>query len=80
MLSRIMKEFKQSDGLINLDDLSHRLDIERSALDGMLETLIRQGKLKEVINEQPDCTSCDHNYGCNCSCSSSQSGKVFALN
>jgi hypothetical protein len=46
----------------------------------MLGTLVRQGKLKEVINEQPDCTACGHNCASNCSCGSSQFGKVFILN
>jgi hypothetical protein len=48
MLSRILKEFYESGGAVNLNELSCRLGVERSALDGMLETLVRQGKLREV--------------------------------
>ncbi len=48
MLTRILKEFRESKGAISLNDLSRRLGVEQSVLAGMLETLVRQGKLREV--------------------------------
>jgi hypothetical protein len=48
MLSRILREFKESGGTISLSELSRRLGVERSALDGMLEVLVRQGKLNHL--------------------------------
>jgi hypothetical protein len=48
MLSEILKEFRESGGIVSLNELSRHLGLERSALDGMLETLVRQGKLREV--------------------------------
>jgi hypothetical protein len=48
MLSQIVKEFKDSGGTIDLAELSRRLDVEPSALDGMLEVLVRQGKLNHL--------------------------------
>jgi hypothetical protein len=60
MLSQILKEFRESGGaIISLNGLSRRLGVERSALDGMLETLVRQGKLREV------CAS-GSSGGCHC--------------
>jgi hypothetical protein len=48
MLSQIVKELKESGGTIDLAELSRRLGVERSALDGMLEVLVRQGKLNHL--------------------------------
>jgi hypothetical protein len=48
MLSQIVNEFRESGGVISLNELSRRLGVERSALDGMLEILVRQGRLYEV--------------------------------
>lgn len=45
MLSRILREFKEAGGAIDLAELSRRLGVEPSALDGMLEVLVKQGKL-----------------------------------
>ena len=48
MLARILKEFRESDGGVNLNELGRRMGVERSALDGMLATLVRQGRLREI--------------------------------
>jgi hypothetical protein len=48
MLFQILKEYRESGGVIDLNDLSRRLGVDRHALDGMLETLVHQGKLHEV--------------------------------
>jgi DNA-binding IclR family transcriptional regulator len=48
MLSQILKEFKESGGTIDLAELSRRLGVEPSALDGMLEVLVRRGKLNHL--------------------------------
>jgi hypothetical protein len=60
MLSQILKEFRESDGAISLKELSCRLGVERGALDGMIETLVRQGRLREV------CTAGAASVGCYC--------------
>jgi hypothetical protein len=59
MLSRILKELRNSGNVIDLDGLSKRLGVERSALDGMLVTLVRQGRLREVCTAGPS-------GGCHC--------------
>ena len=48
MLSQIVKEFKESGGTIDLVELSRKLGVEPSALNGMLETLVRQGRLQKT--------------------------------
>ena len=78
MLTRILKEFRESEGNINLNELGWRLGIERSALDGMLATLVRQGKIKEVGNEKAACAGCAQNT--TCPYAGGVSGKIFRLN
>jgi DNA-binding HxlR family transcriptional regulator len=66
MLSRIIKELKRAGGAIDLNELSRRLGVQRSALDGMIETLVRKGRLREVeVGEIPPmCASCAKRSGC----------------
>ena len=77
MLSKILSEFRQTDGPVDLRDLSQRLDIDRSALEGMLETLVRQGKLKEITSE--GCARCDRSGTCAHGEQAWAQGKVYAL-
>ena len=58
MLVRIIDEFKKADGLLDLNELSRRLGVERSALEGMLQLLVRQGKLREVGAGTEACAHC----------------------
>lgn len=53
MLSQILRTFRDSGGAISLEELRRRLGVDRSALDGMLDTLVRQGRLREVSGECP---------------------------
>jgi len=66
MLSRIIKELERAGGVIDLNELSRRLGVQRSALDGMIETLVRKGRLREVeVGEPPPmCASCAERRGC----------------
>jgi hypothetical protein len=78
MLSQIVKEFKESGGTIDLAELGHRLGVEPSALDGMLEMLVRQGRLNHL------CAGASGDCGGSCqSCgyyrSSANMGMVYEL-
>ncbi len=66
MLSQIIKELERAGGVIDLNELSRRLGVQRSALDGMIETLVRKGRLREVgVGEPPPtCASCAERSGC----------------
>jgi hypothetical protein len=47
MLNQILQEIKTSKGPMSLPALSHKLGIERGALEGMLMYWVRKGRLKE---------------------------------
>lgn len=66
MLSQIIKELERAGGVIDLNELSQRLGVQRSALDAMIETLVRKGRLREVeMGETPPvCASCAKRSGC----------------
>jgi predicted transcriptional regulator len=64
MLSRILKEFERAAGPMDLNELSQSLGIERSALEGMLGLLVRQGKLREIRPGSETCTHCDSRLSC----------------
>lgn len=59
MLSRILDEIRSAGSAVNLDELSHRVGVERSALEGMIDLLVRQGKLQDddafSAAVMPDC-------------------------
>ena len=79
MLSEILKLFRQTGEPLNLNELSHRLRIERNALEGMLETLVRQGKLKEVNVGSEVCVQCSHRSSCKHLQTGGILGKVYEL-
>jgi len=64
MLSRIIKELERAGGAIDLNELSRRLGVQRSALDGMIETLVRKGRLREVNVGSPGCANCAKRSAC----------------
>jgi hypothetical protein len=47
MLQQVLRELREANGPLSLDELSRRLDIERGALDGMVQTLVRLGRLRD---------------------------------
>ena len=79
MLSKIIKAFEQADGSMDLNELSQSLDVERSALQGMLELLVRQGKLREITPGSEICDNCSSRFGCTHLHAGSQGGKVYEL-
>jgi hypothetical protein len=56
MLSQLIQLLEENDGEVNLADLSRRLDAQSSAVSGMMETLIRKGRVIEI---RPECGVCD---------------------
>jgi len=47
MLTRLLEELEAAQQPLTLEELSARLDIEPAALEGMLRTLMRMGKLRD---------------------------------
>ncbi len=46
MLRRVLQELEAARGPLSLDELSRQLGIERDALNGMLQALVRLGHLR----------------------------------
>lgn len=59
MLSLIMHEFEKEDTPLTLDGLSRRLKVEKRALEGMLDVLVRKGKLRLDSDSNFDSDSCN---------------------
>jgi hypothetical protein len=79
MLIEILKAFKEADGPLDLAELSRRLGTERSALEGMLATLVRQGKLREVNPGSAECSHCAGRRSCAHLQAGNLMGKVYEL-
>ena len=78
MLTEIMKAFREADKPMDLKELSRALGTDLSALEGMLETLVRQGKLKEVNIGGATCGNCHGKASC-AALQSGMIGKVYEL-
>jgi hypothetical protein len=47
VLTQVLQELESAQGAVSLDDLSRKLGVERSALEGMIAFWVRKGRLKE---------------------------------
>jgi hypothetical protein len=64
MLKQILAEFEQSPATLCLDELSRKLAVTPSALEGMLETLVQRGRLLAISATHSACQSCPARAGC----------------
>ena len=64
MLGRIIEAIRAAGKPMCLADLSRHLDIEESALEGMLETLVARGRLRTIRFEGDACATCPVRGGC----------------
>lgn len=78
MLLQIIEEFRRARGVIARGELGQRLGVEMSALEGMLQLLVRQGKLREVGNGTETCAHCPVS-GCAPPGGSGAAGRVYQL-
>jgi hypothetical protein len=69
MLSRILIEIEASAGALTLSELQSRLEIERSALEGMLQHLVRTGRLLDEDAASANLGEVCGSGGCGASCS-----------
>lgn len=63
MLKNILLQFENSQTLLSLNQLSIKLNVEPSALQGMLEHLVQIGKLEKEISGadcETVCSQCTH--------------------
>lgn len=54
LLREVLRELEAAEGPVNMNALSQKLGVERSALEGMIQFWVRKGRLKddERENEQ----------------------------
>lgn len=61
MLQRILRELESAKGAANLNELSRKLDVEQSALEGMVQFWVRKGRLMDedaaALNARAFCAS-----------------------
>ena len=56
MLQRILNEFESAGGGISINELGQRLGVERSALEGMIDYLVRKGILRDEAAATMECS------------------------
>ena len=79
MLAEIIKAFEENEGPVDLVRLGREMGVELTALEGMLQTLVRQGKLKEVLPGSETCMDCPRSSGCTYLQSGESGGKVYEI-
>lgn len=64
MLAAVLQAVREAGRPMCLSDLSAALHIEESALEGMLETLVRRGRLRAIEFTDDGCAACPLKGGC----------------
>jgi hypothetical protein len=64
MLGRILTTIRDAGRPLCLSDLRRELDVEESALEGMLQTLISRGRLRALRFDDAGCGGCPVRSGC----------------
>jgi len=75
MLQQVLHEIENANAPITLQTLSHRLNIEPSALQGMIDFWVRKGRLRDDDAVADDCSP---SGGCSDSCGGA-SGCAFVV-
>lgn len=76
MLNQVLLEIELARNGLNLSELSHKLDIDQSALDGMIQFWVQKGRLVDDDVEEGD--SCSTIDSCGRSCTG-KSTCAFAM-
>ncbi|MEX1248099.1 MAG: FeoC-like transcriptional regulator [Anaerolineales bacterium] len=60
MLSRVLREMQAAQGTLRLDELAAKVNIEPSALKGMIEFWVGKGRLQmgDEVNASPCAATC----------------------
>lgn len=75
MLKRVLQEIESSPGTLNINELSRKLDIDRSTLEGMIQHLVRTGRL---VDDDASAEECGINGNCGSTCPGAASCIFFA--
>lgn len=68
MLHQLLREIESAQGSLNLNELAHKLNIERSALEGMIQFWVRKGRLKDDSQTVMDFPGCSSSSACGHAC------------
>jgi hypothetical protein len=63
MLTKILKLLREAQGPLSVTELATQLDVDISALEGMLDQLVRQGKLLKSEEMTADECRLEHASG-----------------
>lgn len=64
MLTELLQLLEQNQGELDLQDLSRELGAQPSAVAGMLDLLVRKGRIKEVGGDCGICETCSLHNEC----------------
>ncbi len=64
MLARILATIREAGRPLCVPDLERELGVERSAMEGMLETLVARGRLRALRFDDAGCGGCPVRSGC----------------
>ena len=78
-LSGILRVFENARGNLTLAEMARQLGIERSALDGMIQLLVRKGRLREVREQSEACPTCNLRLACGAGRSTGPPGICYEL-
>lgn len=72
MLWKVLHEVEAARALLDLNELSRRLDVERSVLEGMIQFWVRKGRLVDDAATAGQATMACAAHGCGSGCSGAQ--------
>lgn len=76
MLKEVIRLFEDSARPLSMSEMAATLGIQESALDGMIELLVRKGRLCPVEAAAPTCAKC---HGCSTCHTSPMQPKSYVL-
>lgn len=66
MLREVLQAIESADGAVHIGELSQRLGIERSALEGMIDYWVHKGRLQLRDSDESDGSSTSGHCGPSC--------------
>lgn len=78
-LSGVLREFEGARGNLTLVEIARRLGTERSALEGMIQLLVRKGRLRRARGAEDGCAACGLRLACGDERSGGSLGTCYEL-
>jgi len=78
-LSGVLREFEDARGNLTLVEIARRLGTERSALEGMIQLLVRKGRLRRARGAEDGCAACGLRLACGGERSGGSLGTCYEL-